>query len=408
MNYFTLALRNILRNRRRSLMTVVAVAIGFCAIALFGGYVSSTYFGLEEQAVVGERLGHLTIMKRGMLLEGKLRPHRYMFTPDESAQLAELLGKDPRVRLITPRISISGIFSNGTASTIFIGEGLVPEDTDMLRGVLVPTARGQLDPGKPTGVAVSADLAKLMQLGKSDEAVVLASTLDGQANAMDLEIVDLFDTGNAGTNDKYLVVPFTYAQRLMDTDRVERFIVLLDDIANTDAARRDFTQRLGAAGFDIEIRTWRELSSFYLQVRGLFNMIFGFIASIVCIVIAMSIVNTMSMTVFERTREIGTLRAVGLRARGVMRLFCTEGMALALIGCTIGLLVAVAIAALVNAAALSYTPPNSSSPVALLVWLDVVQIGIVSGAIVLIATGAALWPAYRASRKEIVAALGYV
>jgi putative ABC transport system permease protein len=408
MNYFDLALRNIIRNHRRSLMTVIAVAVGFAAIILFGGYVNSTYAGLEEQAVIGERLGHLTIQKRGLSLEGKLRPRKYMFTPQESTRLAEIVRSDARVRMLTPRLSVSGIFSNGNASTIFIGEGLVAKDVEMLRGKLLLAARGKLDQRNPIGAAVASDLATLMQLKKGESASVLTSTLDGQANALDLEIVDTFDTGNAGTNDKYTVLPFSFAQRLLDTDGVERYIVLLDDIAHTEAARVDLLQRLRAGGFDVEVKTWSELSSFYLQVRNLFNMIFGFIASIVGVVIAMSIINTMSMTVFERTREIGTLRAVGLRARRVIRLFCTEGMVLSLIGGGIGLAIALATAFSMNAAQLTYTPPNSSAPVALTIDLHVSQIAVMLTLIVTIATAAALWPAYRASRKEIVAALGYV
>jgi putative ABC transport system permease protein len=408
MNYFDLALRNIIRNRRRSLMTVIAVAVGLAAVVLFGGYVNSTYAGLEEQAVIGERLGHLTIQKRGMSLEGKLRPRKYMFTPQESARLVDIVRSDARVRMLTPRLSVSGIFSNGNASTIFIGEGLVAKDMEMFKGKLLPSVRGKLDHDNPIGAAVASDLAKLMKLQKGASASVLTSTFDGQANALDLEIVDLFDTGNAGTNDKYTVVPFSFAQRLLDTDGVERYVVLLDDIAHTEAARADLLQRLQAGGFDVEVKTWRELSSFYLQVRNLFNMIFTFIASIVGVVIAMSIVNTMSMTVFERTREIGTLRAVGLRARRVIRLFCTEGMVLSLIGGAAGLLIALATAFAMNSAQLTYTPPNSSSPVALTIDLHVTQIAAVLALIVAIATVSALWPAYRASRKEIVAALGYV
>src|SRR5579862_5548282 len=119
MNYLKIAWRNVLSNYRRSLVTVLAIGIGLAAVNLFSGYIANVYAGLKEQAVKGERLGHLTIYKQGMLTAGKLHPRKYMFTAAESARLTSIIRSDPRVRLVTPRVSVSGILSNGSASTIF-------------------------------------------------------------------------------------------------------------------------------------------------------------------------------------------------------------------------------------------------------------------------------------------------
>ena len=106
----------------------------------------------------------------------------------------------------------------------------------------------------------------------------------------------------------------------------------------------------------------------------MFDMIFGFIFMVVLTVVVMSVANSMGMTVIERTREIGTLRAIGLRRAGVVRLFTMESLLLTLIGCGSGLLFTVMVRYGINAANITYTPPNSVSPVPLLVDLDIRRI----------------------------------
>lgn len=409
MHTLLLAFRNIARNRRRSLVTVAAVAAGLIALNLFGGYIVNTYAGLKLQAISGERLGHLTIYKRGMLQEGKLHPKRYMFDAAESERLSEVVRSSGGVQLVSPRLSISGIAaaSNGRASSIFIGEAMKPEDMAVLRGELQEGAGGELVAGKNYGLAVSTDLAQLLNYKLGDSITLLSSTIDGQANALDGEIVNLFNTGNAATNDKFLLLPLTFAQNLLDTQRVERFVVLLDDAALTDSKRTELGGRLQAAGFDVEIKTWQELSSFYRQVRGLFDMIFSFIASIVFIIAALSIANTISMTVVERTREVGTLRALGLGKPGVVGLFASEAGWLACIGTFAGLVGTVGFAWLINGADLSYVPPNSSYRVPLMVDLDWVRISAVSLVVVFLALASAVLPSLRAARRGIVDALAH-
>jgi putative ABC transport system permease protein len=166
--------------------------------------------------------------------------------------------------------------------------------------------------------------------------------------------------------------------------------------------------RLTAAGFDVEIETWQELSSFYTQVHGMFDMIFGFIFLIVLTVVVMSVANSMGMTVVERTREIGTLRAIGLKRRGVVLLFTTESMLLTLLGCAVGLLLTLGVRWGINAANVSYIPPNSVSPVPLLVDLDRNRILFTFVLMGVVGTLAAFLPARRAAKKAIIDALGHV
>jgi putative ABC transport system permease protein len=418
-NMIKLALRGMLRNRRRSLMTLLAIAFGFSAIALFAGYTHNIYDGLGRQSIHGEMLGHLTLYKKGMRKEGKLDPERYLLSAQEVDAISKLVKEEAHVKLVAPRLGMSGLVSNGRASTIFIAEGIEPEAVVKLReGSLTENERKsgmfdnmkmRLDKDRPEVVSLSEGLVEMLHLKEGEQAQVLVNTLSGQANAADITLGKAFNTGNAGSNDKFAFVSLALARGLLDAQgRAARLTILLDDKNQTEPMRDRLQTKLKAAGFDVEILTWQDLSDFYNQVHGMFDMIFGFIFSIVLTVVVMSVANSMSMTVIERTREIGTLRAIGLKRSGVIRLFTLESMLLSLIGCITGLLIALLVRWGVNAANISYIPPNSASPVPLLVDLDVGRTVVTFIMMGLVGTLAAYMPARRAAQKDIIDALGHV
>ena len=146
-NMIKLALRGLMRNRRRSMVTLLAIAFGFSAIALFAGYTHNVYDGLGRQSIHGEMLGHLTLYKKGMRKEGKLDPERYLLTAQEVADISKLVSGEEHVKLVAPRLGMSGLVSNGRASTIFIAEGIEPEAVVKLReGSLTETERKRITP----------------------------------------------------------------------------------------------------------------------------------------------------------------------------------------------------------------------------------------------------------------------
>src|SRR5512142_3570903 len=97
-NMIKLALRGLLRNRRRSMVTLLAIAFGFSAIVLFAGYTHNIYDGLGRQSIHGEMLGHLTLYKKGMRKEGKLDPDRYLLTAHEVTAITKLIREEEHVK----------------------------------------------------------------------------------------------------------------------------------------------------------------------------------------------------------------------------------------------------------------------------------------------------------------------
>lgn len=408
MNFIIVGLRNLRRNFRRSLITVLSIAIGFAAIGLFAGYAKNTYRGLAEQAIYGELLGHLTINKHGLNREGHLHPDKFLLTQDEISRIEAILRKAAPTAAIAPRLAINGLLSNGNVSTIFLAEGIAPADMDMLRGPR-KSMSGSLSVDSQNGVTIASGLGGMLDLKEGSDASLLVSTLHGQANALDVSIIDTFSTGNAGTEDKFMFVPLALAQSLYDAQgRADRLTVLLPDVSQSDAVRSQLAQEFKQAGFELEINTWEELSAFYRQVKSMFDMIFGFLLAIVVSIIVMSITNAMSMSVIERTREIGTLRAIGLHRSSVVRLFATEALLMVLFGCLAGLGLILLIRSGVNAADITYQPPNSTGRVPLLIGFDLIKVIISALMLSVLAISAAILPAKRAANRPIIDALGHV
>jgi putative ABC transport system permease protein len=409
--WIKLAIRNIQRNKRRSLMTLAAVAAGFAALSLFQGYMHSTYNGLRESAIRGEGLGHLTIYKKDWLTKGKQAPADYMFTAEETRAVIDLVETEDDVLLATPRLYISGLVSNGVVSAIFIAKGVVPQDDRSIKGAFAsfrPVKGTPLDDRQPFSVEMADGLSQILSLTPGADAVVMAPTLDGQMNAMDILVGGTFDSGTEATNDKLMRVPYGFAQALYDTDKTDSIVVLLDDWRKTETARQRLAAQLKEAGMAVEIKTWEELSMFYSQVKAMFDMIFFFLFCIVLIIVVMSTVNTMSMAVLERTREVGTLRALGLKRRGVSMIFAVEGLFLGLFGCLFGIILNLLVWGVFQWVSPTYTPPSSSTPVPLMVDL---VLGVIVALCVffgLLSLLAAILPARRAARQNVVEALGHV
>jgi putative ABC transport system permease protein len=408
--WLKLASRNVLRNKRRSLVTILAIGVGFSAITLFYGYMSNVYSGLRTSAVQGEGLGHLTIYKSGWLEKGKLDPERYMFSQDEIGKAMRLIKTEKDVILATPQLQVSGIVSNGDVSTIFLAQGVVPSEERIIKGGWAsfrPVNGEGLSDQKPYGVEVAQDLAKYLNLQIGKDGVVMTTTLSGQMNAMDMQVAGVFDSGSDATNDKFMRLTYDMAQSLYDTKRADKIVVLLDDWKKTERTRAILRTRLDTLGINCDIKTWNELSLFYTKVRNMFDVVFLFIFSIVLVIVVMSVVNTMGMAVLERTREIGTLRALGLKRKGVSVLFAMEGGLLGLMGSLLGIVVHTAVWAIIRTFPLTYTPPNQSSPVPLSVGFVPQALAALLVCMIILSLAAAIMPARHAAGQNVVAALGH-
>ena len=143
--------------------------------------------------------------------------------------------------------------------------------------------------------------------------------------------------------------------------------MLLEDTNETEKMRKLRLKKLSTAGITCEIQTWDELSLAYSKVKSYLDAIFMFLFSIVLVIVIMATINTMSMVILERTREIGTLRALGLRRKGVAILFALEGAFLGFFGSLMSIILHSSVLAITRYYPMRYTPPGSSGSVSLYV-----------------------------------------
>ena len=462
-----IALRNILRNRRRSLMTGSAVAAGAVATLLFGGFAAYIFAGLETNNV--QRIGHLTVFRSGYFLFGAGNPASYGI--DHYRDVMALIGTDPvlqpMLNVMTPTQSLLGIAGNfsgeSDASKTFIGAGLIPSDRDRMRrwdefgtgATFAPDGRlsdqdetrgligfglarilglcGSLKlqdcasipaaavaPDKVAPV-VNQDLGELARRDsggteKSSTAPhieLLAATAGGAPNVVSLTVGGAEPQGVKELDDNFIAMPLALAQQLVygrGEHKVTGIVLQLHRSEDMPAARARLVTLFRDHHLELDVRDFGELTPFYGQAVRLFSAIFLFIALVMGVIVLFAVVNTMTMNVMERTNEIGTVRAMGVRRGGIRSQFIAEGFVIGAIGATIGAALAFLIAALVNHGGLTWTPPGNANPVPLHVAVTSSP-GLVIGAwvgLVLIATIAALMPANSAARLSVVDALRHV
>jgi putative ABC transport system permease protein len=463
-----IAFRNMLRNLRRSLMTGSAVAAGALALLLFGGFAAYIFAGLETNNV--QRIGHLTVFREGYFLLGAGNPAAYGI--DRYRDVIELIERDPMVgpmiNVITPTQSLVGIAGNFSgsveASKTFLGTGLIPSNRERMRqwdefrasAGYVPDrrmsdedpSRGEIGVGlarvlglcgplglhgcpalpaaRPlSGAATGAASRDLTDLAAHDLAAdaqgsdptpqidLLAATAGGAPNVVQLAVGGAEPQGVKELDDNFVAMPLGLAQQLVygrSEHKATGIVLQLHRSEDLPAARARLTTLFKQKHLDLEVRDFGELSPFYGQVKNMFSAIFLFIALVMGVIVLFAVVNTMTMNVMERTNEIGTIRALGVRRAGIRSQFTVEGVLIGAIGATVGAALALAIAALVNHAGLTWIPPGNATAVPL--RLDVAgRVALVGGAwlgLAIVTTLAARLPANRAARLPVVDALRHV
>lgn len=413
--WYKLAYRNLFRNRRRSIFTIGAIAFGFAAVNLFGGFTAYVFRGLQDSFVYAAGNGHLAIFKQGFLKSGLLDPQAFLLSKEELQALAAICKTDPRIDTASPQLNISGLLSNGSMSTIMVAEGRVARDVSHIRsmgkgviGSLRAYEGAELNDTQPHRVGVSRGLADKLGLKTGDSASIMATTVEGMVNAVDVEMIQTLDAQLDILDTMLMGLPLGLARELYHTQGADRLIVVLHDSKLLPHVLRDLTLRCQQQGLAVEIRTWQQLRLSYLRTRNMFNVLFLFMFIIVMVIVLLSVINTISMSVMERTREVGTLRSIGVKRQGLTAMFAVESALLGLAGSLAGILLTLAGWLAITLAKPTWMPPNIPKRVPLEIQLVPEYLAASLIFFVLLAIVAAFIPTRRALRLSIVDALGHI
>jgi len=472
MTTIALAVRNLLRNHRRSLATVLAMVIGSVSILLFGGYVQNIICGLQTDYVRGG--GHLALQHRDYFLYGSGDPTAYGIAG--YAHVIDVIRHDPvlapLLTVATPTLDFGGIagnFAAGASRTIFASGVVVDDQNAMQRwndyefpgapevlsltgtaadaavigtGVArvlrlcgplrvancpeptaVPTGSDSHADSNLHGDALPADIRRLASRdAPSDDGPLdgthielLAATTTGAPNVARLRVTKAVDLGVKEADDNFVGLHLPAAQRLLYGSAMPQVTSISLQLHHTDQipqARQRLDELLATTLHDVPLAVYdfRALNPYYGQTVGMFKAIFGFIAVLIGAIVLFTVGNTMNAAIVERTVEIGTLRAIGLRRAGIRRLFVCEALLLGAVGALAGMLIALLVAALINHSGLTWTPPGRIDPIHLhvRVWGEWTLLSGTALGLLTVAMLSAWWPARRAARLPVVEALRHV
>lgn len=406
--FLLLAFRNVFRNRRRTVMTLLMVGGGVAGLLLVGGFFAFMFRGLRE-STIRTGLGHIQIFNAEHfsrdevhVLDTGISNWRQVAGATESAQ---------HVRGVAPRIEFYGMLSNGVKSSVFMGSAVDP-DTERKMGFDPRIASGRDLSGNSNGeveALVGTGVARSMSVKVGDGLTILAVTADGALNGIDVQIVGIVSTGFKDLDDRYLRIALPSAQRLLQTDRVTNLVVGLDQTENTDAVAAELAPRLLGQSQELVMKKWIDLAAYYKQVRTLFSGIFLFLGIIVFFMVLMASVNTLLMAMFERTREIGTMLAMGTPRRWIVALFMVEATVTGILGALVGIVGGNLLGMALNALGLHLPAPPGTSFDMLFRVLHVPSLMVGSSLMVIVSLAlASILPAVRASRLQIAEALAHV
>jgi len=401
--YFRICVRNVLRQRRRTAIALSAIGFGVVALLIAGGFIGWVLDEMRDRTI-RTFYGHLQVARTGYWDNAAADPYPYLIRGTPSA--VDRLARDSRVATVAPRLSFAGLISHGDNTLSFLGEAVDPaREAGFGHSMIFNPGRGEnLSPGDAKGVVIGQGLAANLGVRMGDTVVLLVNTPKGGVNAVELTIRGIFITVTKAFDDASLRLPLATAQSLLRTDGVQSWTILLHRGGDLDALRDEF--RTDASRGNLEMRPWTALADTFLKTEALFGRQLGAIGLLLALLIVLGISNTMTMSVIERTSEIGTAMALGATRRDIMIRFVIEGVVLGLLGGAAGTVVGLALAALLSWVGIPLpAPPGLDTPVIAEIRVDpalaVAAFLTASVSTVL----ASLYPALRASRLVIVDAL---
>ncbi len=399
--WLRLPLRSLLRNRRRTTLSIAIIALGTAISFFVGGFFANSTRSIQESTV--QEFGSLQIAAQS-LWDDSAEGYEYLLSQQDLAQVEAILDQEDAVVSRSPQLSFSGLVASGNATKVVRATALVPGNRTLDVNDLVVKGRG-LEPTDTAAVLVGRSFAEQLQLRPGDVITLTVTTVDGAFNASPLEIAGIYRFTSSQVESQQIYLPLQFGQLLLNTDGIGRLVVMLDDLDATQPARARIQNALDEASLSLEVKTWDELSPFYEQLTGFFNALFGVVTLAVSVLVFFIILQVLTMSFLERTREVGTIRALGTKRGEVFRLFFAESFWLALLGSSTGVAFGLVLGLAFNAVGIEWLPPGTVEPVALGIRLTVETAWLPFVVSVVATMLSAIFPSVQSARLRVVDAL---
>ena len=408
-----LAARNLLRYRRRTVLTALLITLGVTALLLFvaaAGSFKQTMVG----SITDSMLGHLEIHRKGYTASIDNLPLNLSLKPNAVSKIESALKADPDVAAYSLRVKLGAMFSNFTENTSIRLNGIDPAAED----AALPALRQRINEGdktsalvEPGKVLIPTLLARGMKVKVGDSVVLVVTNASGSVNGKTFIVGGVLDavTGPGG-RDGYIHISDARELLRMEKPEVMEIAVRLKSIDTLSAVQKRLNKSLDEIRNKedkpaTELHLWSDLSPFANIVR-MIDMMTLFIRIMLIAIVLVSVMNVMLMAVYERIREIGTLAAIGTQPAKLMAIFLSEGLLLGLFGAAAGIAISYALVALFNVSPLVFN--FGREQITLYPHLELSEVLGVLGLAVLVSGLASLQPAWRAARMDPIQALRHV
>jgi putative ABC transport system permease protein len=414
LNILKIALRNLARFGRRTLLSSMLITLGIVAVLLFiaaAGSFKAMMIGQFTDAM----LGHLEVHRKGYVASIDTLPLNLNLQPAMVGKVEQVLQKMDAVEAYSERVKLGAMFSNFTETTSIRINGVDPAKevaaTPLLPGRIVEGSKeGALL--KPGEILIPTLLARGMKVKVGDTIVLVATNRDGSVNGKTFVVRGILDSlsGPSG-RDGYIHIKDARELLRMTEPEVSEFVVRLKDPAQLVRVDAQLSQELeGVTNKEgrpvLEVHTWADLSPF-ASIARMIDLLALFIKIMLVSIVLISVMNVMMMAVYERIREIGTISAIGTPPRKILALFLTEGLLLGVGGTAVGTAISLAVIYALNVWKIVFNFGQQQGLV-LSPSIRPADVLIIAGLVVIMTLLASLQPAWKASRMDPVTALGHV
>jgi putative ABC transport system permease protein len=412
-NIFKLALRNLLRYRRRTMLTSTLICLSVVAVLLFIS-VSGSFKSLMIGQITDSMIGHIQIHRHGYLASVDSLPLNRNLSGEQVDQVLQLLAELPEVEAWSLRIRLGAMFSNFVETTNIRLNAVSPADeiktAPLLPGRILEGEReGLLEPGE---ILIPQLIATGMKVNPGDGIVLVANNRDGSVNGQNFIVRGILE-GISGPGGRDGMIHLQDAKALLRVAgaEVSEVAVRLKNIEQLAAVAAYLQQQLGALKSKqgrpvFEVHSWEQISPFF-NIAKMIDLMTFFIKLMLVAIVLVSIMNVMIMAVYERINEIGTISAIGTLPNRILGLFLVEGFLLGVLGTSVGTAISLVSIAVMNATQISFdfgrqqglllAPTIAAGDVVLVVVI-----------VVAIAVIASLQPAWKAARMDPIVALRHV
>ncbi len=414
----TLALRNLFRHTRRTLLTASALVLGIALMVLGRAWTAAM-----ERAVVdpakNATLGHVEVFARdaaadeGGHVSFIIPQNNYRLIAQPRALIDRILNEEPRLAAGLSRLMVGALLSSGDTSVEGILIGIDPAARPAVYPALELREGRHFAPGEK-GVLVNRGVARKLGITVGDTIVALGNASDGRLTAVRLAVTGIWVVkGLEAYEWGACYTDIAAVQDLLDAPDSAGVLVFRQrqPRAPSPPIAAALNERFAREGIAAHAYTWEEMGGPFIGGMLVTRFVAGIMDLVMTIIVAAGVLNTALMAVFERTREVGTLRAVGARKSRVFVLYLLEALMLAIAGAVGGGLLGVALVAFFGRfgiPAFSEAQRYSYGGDYLfptLHWVDAVT---VPAAMIVVCVLAALGPAVMAARMRPAAALRYV